>query len=381
MRRIIWAGGAAGFVAAAIACGSSSSGDNASDASVQDAGNANDSSFSDGSSPPDAAFDAGLAPTPPCSGALSGLTFYDGWSSPCALAPPVNTTGWEDCSYISASGSRLYFGYTQFDFDALGQGMFVADGPLRPGEIRPGFEIYEATIADGGWNVTASTVNLNDASISEAAEGVDDSETTMAFIRYDAPTNAGDVYLSKKSGGVWGTAQKLAAPINTACVEDNAALSRDGLRLYFDSNRADDLGTTCKAASDSSTRTIYVSTFDGANWGAPVQIPGAPNTGAVHWQIYPREDPTLYWAGGDTDCKAEACIYRASLESDGGYGDKTLVVQPVAVGTATPGDVIAVGEVSITRDGHWMYFTYIQEITTADGGIGANLNIGVAHHL
>jgi hypothetical protein len=320
-----------------------------------------------------------LAPTPPMGATLQGLTLFDGWEDPRALAAPVDSIGWEDCAYISASGARLYFGYTQFDYVALRGGSLVADGPLRPGEIRAGFEIYEATIEDGGWVVAPSSANSSDLTISEAAEGVDDSETTMAFIRYDSAPSAGDIYLTKKAVGGWGPAEKLPSPINSACVEDNAAISRDGTQLYFDSNRADDLGTTCKPTSGIETRTIYVSTLGGGSWSAPVPVRGAPNGGLFHWQVYPREDPRLYWVGHDTDCAADICVYRADRDADGGYEDAHVVVQPTPGATAKEGDVDAIGEVSITRDGHWMYFVYIAKATSPDGGEAANLDIGVVH--
>jgi hypothetical protein len=202
----------------------------------------------------------------------------------------------------------------------------------------------------------------------------------MAFVRYDSSSNGGDIYLTKKVAGVWSPAQKLGPPISTACVDDNAALSRDGTRLYFDSNRADDLGATCKPTSSIETRTFYVSTLDGGTWSAPVPLRGAPNGGLFHWQVYPRDDPRIYWLGHYPDCAADICVYRADLDADGGYGDAHVVAQPTPGATANDGEVDAIGEVSITRDGHWMYFVYITKVTATDGGPGADLNVGVAHH-
>ena len=379
-RRLLVLGG----LALAAACSSSSSdvGDSA-DASTSDAGA--DVTISD-SGTGDAAigFDS-AAPTPPTDAPLQGLTLFDGWEDPRELSPPVESIGWEDCSYISASGARLYFGYTQADYYALATGVGIFfDGPLRPGETRGGFEIYEATIADGGWNVAVSTVNSSITTISEAAEGVDDAEQTMAFIRFgafpDGGPNNNDLYISKKSGGNWGVATALPSPINTPCIEDNAAISRDGKKIYFDSNRVDALGTTCKADTSPVGRTIYETTFDGTSWSDPVALGGAPNGGYYHWQIYPREEPVMYWSGSDSDCMADGCTYKASLEADGGYGDRVLIARPTPSASATTGDVTAIGETSITRDGHWMYFTYIVRTTGSDGGIDANLNLGVAHH-
>lgn len=371
-RRFIWLLFAFGFAA----CSSSSSDDSdIGDASTNDAGTSDATIANDAG----ADIDAGT-PAPPVGEALEGLTLFDGWEDPRALAAPVNTSGWEDSTYISASGRTLYFGYARYDYYQLSIGNAVIDGPVRPGGTRDGFEIYEATIADGGWNVLRSTVNSSDTSISEAAEGVDDAEQTMAYVKFFGG-NADDVYLSKKSGGVWGAGVALPYPINTSCIEDNAALSRDGNTLYFDSNRIDASdGGNCKSTNDITSRTIYRSQFDGTNWSDPVALGGAPNGGLFHWQVYPREDPTMYWAGHDTGCGGDACIMRAQLESDGGYGDPVVVMQATPSATAVVGQVYAIGEVSITRDGHWMYFTYIVKTTAADGGVDASIDVGVAHH-
>jgi hypothetical protein len=50
------------------------------------------------------------------------------------------------------------------------------------------------------------------------------------------------------------------------------------------------------------------------------------------------------------------------------------VLTPVAVASASQGDAIAVGEASVTCDGHYLYFIYIQM-----NDAGGNLNVGVAH--
>jgi hypothetical protein len=325
--------------------------------------------------------DSGPAPDPPVGVAITGITLGDGWTDPRALAAPINTEGWEDSSYISASGRRLYFGYSRLDYDSLSNGAFALSGPTRMGSTRDAFEIYEATIQSGAWDVLHSTVNYAGPQ-SEAAEGVDDTESVMPLVRFDGSANQGDVYISKKVGGVWGVATKLPAPINTSCVEDNAAISGDGQRLYFDSNRVDAKGTTCKATSGSETRDIYVSTLTNGAWSDPVLVTGEPAMGVIHWQVYPRKDQTeLYWSGYDSMCGNSSCIYRATKKADGSYGDRVVVMKAVPQDQAKPGDAYGLGEVSITQDGRYMYFTYILRESVDggfDGGPHDNLSIGVA---
>jgi hypothetical protein len=325
---------------------------------------------------PDAGWACTPSPVPPTGDPITGLTLGDGWTDPRALPGPVDTSGWEDSSIISADGTRLYFAYTQYDYAALQNGQLVVTGPTRPGEPGPQFNIYEATFAAGdagAWVVTPSTVNSDDASVSSASEGVTDPQSTMVFVRYVGSSI--DIYMTRQTGGVWSAPEALPAPINTPCVEDNAAISGDGTILYFDSNRADPLGTSCNANQSSTGRTIYRSTLVAGTWTTPVPVPGAPNGGDWHWQGYSRDPSDFYWAGHDTSCGAASdCVYHARLQPDGGYGATTIVLTPVAVSSASEGDAVAVGEASVTCDGHYLYFIYIQ---TNDAG--GNLNVGVAH--
>jgi len=325
----------------------------------------------------DAGWTCPTAPAPPVGAAITGLTLANGWTNPQALAAPVNTAGWEDSSYISPDGTTLYFGYTQYDYSDLSAAtpMIVADGPSRPGETGPQFNIFEATIQGGAWQVAASSLNSTEATISEAAESVDETQTLLAYVVYDSTAQyPGDIYLSHKTNGAWGTPELLPAPINTPCIEDNTALSADGKHLYFDSNRLDATGSSCNTSTGATARTIYESTLGPEGWSAPTPVPGAPNEGTFHWQAYSLEPQSFFWAGSDSACGSSVvCLYSAPLLADGGYAPATVFAQPVAEAAAQVGDAYIVGEVSFTCDGHYMYFAYAEKTAT-----GANLNIGVA---
>src|SRR5262245_27113960 len=82
------------------------------------------------------------APAPPVAGPLADLELSDGWTNPRFLPEGVNTTGWEDSSFISPDGQTLYFGYSRGNITMLvNSGMSVADGPNRPGHHFDGFDI------------------------------------------------------------------------------------------------------------------------------------------------------------------------------------------------------------------------------------------------
>lgn len=367
-RWIVWGVAMAAPLALAVfACGDddpspapSQPGDAGAEASGGDAGGASDGGGGD------ATPDAAPRTDPPTGDAIVGLELFDGWTDPRELPPPVTSTGWEDSSFISPDGTTFYFGYARLDYTALSQKVGLVTGPDRPGQVGAGFDIYEARIGATGWDVVHSSVNTT-SDVSEAAMAVDRAQKTMLFVRFDG-LGVGDIYASTKSaGGAWGTSTKLAAPINTPCTEDNVHLTPDGARMFFDSNRADDAGTTCKAESD---RDIWTATWNGSAWSAPTKLSGGPNATARRWQ--PFSSPTgdvVYWSGYDLpDCPSGSCIYKATQGDGGTYGAPVMVARAAAGDASKIGQAFAIGEVSITEDGRYMYFTYIKVAPPSDAG-------------
>lgn len=79
----------------------------------------------------------------------------------------------------------------------------------------------------------------------------------------------GNIYVSYLVDGTWSKIKKLNRNINTRYYESHAAISYDGTKLYFTSNRPGGLGEL----------DIYVSTRDkGDNWGSAVNLGPAVNT-------------------------------------------------------------------------------------------------------
>ena len=308
------------------------------------------------------------APAPPVGTALTGITLLDGWTNPHALPDGVNTIGWEDSSNISADGKTLYFSYTQYDQGILASsGTLVITGPARAGQKGPAFDIYEATIDAGAWNIVDSTVNLPDPNLSEAASGVDVPQTRMVFVNF---STSGDLYLSDKVGGVWQPGVKMPSSVNSGCVEDNPTLSADGKTVWFDSDR--------KPGGCGANRQIYVThDLGGGAWSDPVNV--SPGAQPYANQAFVTADGSeMYWSGIDNDCLMQGakalCLFKAPKAAGDTWG--TPQIEMVLTSTAGTGVVTTVGESSVTADGHYMYFTYIVH----DSAGRVDLNLGVAEH-
>lgn len=308
----------------------------------------------------------------PTAGPLCGLTLYGGWQNPRALPAPVNTRGWEDSPFISADGQTLYFGYTRRNvtwwencpatFDLL-KDCDKKDGAIRPGEEGDYWNVYEATVRDGAWQVVDSSVN-QDPTISQGAQAVDDGKSSMVLARLGQVDNGqyeivGDLYASTSQDGAWTLPTRLDAPISTPCVEDDPTLSPDGSRLYFDTNRIDPAGANCQMKPNGGHRDLYASTLVNGTWSAPEPVRGDPNQGDTQSQPWVDDAGDFWWTGHDARCHADNCLYHAYLQPDGSYASSSVMAEPTAA--PEPGEVLAIGEASMTRDGHFLYFVYAVE--------------------
>ena len=145
----------------------------------------------------------------------------------------------------------------------------------------------------------------------------------------NCPENIGgaDIFVSQRASASdpWGPPQRLGSAINTTSNEQAPRLSRDGHRLFFNSDRPDGFG-----AHD-----LYVARRrdkrDDFAWEPAVNLGAGVNTTVDDVQADPFEDDEtgadiLYFASGPAG-GGGADIYVSVLGSDGTYGPRALVTE------------------------------------------------------
>jgi len=253
---------------------------------------------------------------------MAELQVAEGWGNPELLQGSVNTIGWEDSAFIAPDGSTLYFAYVNVDLVAwvlLGGANQAAilqylRGPTRgvpqPPYVLSGYGsgrernafcvpapfpfaqtgVYQWGMHrsdDGSWYYVQSTADLSSRAIYEngaplwapiTVEG-DEDDPHLALTSYGRELffwsdlraggpGGGDLWVSIKTGNLWGMPVPLAAPINSDSKESQPHFRPDG-RLFFTSSR-------------DGIDSIYVSTRQGANsWSAPGKVLWANPGGAV----------------------------------------------------------------------------------------------------
>ena len=134
--------------------------------------------------------------------------------------------------------------------------------------------------------------------------------------RYD-----GNIYESKLSGGQWSDVKKLNDNINTKYWESHATLSRDGMKIYFTSNRKESIGGL----------DIFVSERDSTgDWGPAVNLGPVINT------VYDEETPflanndrTLFFSSRGHYNMGGYDIFRSDLDEKGEWETPVNIGYPV----------------------------------------------------
>jgi Tol biopolymer transport system component len=208
-------------------------------------------------------------------GGLGGIDIWvstradasDPWSMPVNVGAPVNSAANDFCPTISRDGHLFYFVSNR----AGGCG---------------GDDIYTTRLRSDGWDPVA---NLGcDAAGGPNSAGNEASpfplpEREAGPTLYFSSTRAGtpDIYRSDSHGDVFGPAEAVAE-LNTGAADAQPNLRRDGLEIFFFSNRPGAQGNDIYSATRESTSAL---------WSTPVNLGLNVNSAASETR------PSLSWDG------------------------------------------------------------------------------------
>jgi hypothetical protein len=190
-------------------------------------------------------------------------SLYDSWGPLQNAGPAINGPGNELCPTLTIDGHRLFF---------------VSDRPGGAGKQ----DLYQARRQnkrdDFGWQ---TAVNLGDAVNSpenDFTPSLYEDPGTGASILYFSSDRAGgagsvDIYSSTLTGDGWFEPAFPVQELNTPLIDERPNVRRDGLEIFFDSNRPGSAGSTDLWVA---TR---VTTAD--PWSAPVNLGPAINTASA----------------------------------------------------------------------------------------------------
>jgi hypothetical protein len=201
-----------------------------------------------------------------------------------------------------------------------------APGPAATPGLRASSHEAEDPPRFSDWSTPVNLGPPVNTAFVEQAVSISTDGLSLYFHCANCPGNIGgaDIYVSPRARAddPWGPPQRLGPAINTTSNEQAPRLSRDGRRLFFNSDRPEGLGG----------HDLYVarrqSKHDDFAWEPAVNLGAGVNTTVDDVQADPFEDERtdtniLYFASGPggTD------IYVSVLLPDGTYGPRALVTE------------------------------------------------------
>lgn len=223
-------------------------------------------------------------------GGLGGIDIWvstrtsvsDPWGAPVNVGAPVNSPNNDFCPTISRDGHRFFFVSNR----AGGCG---------------GDDLYTTRLRPDGWD-PVENLGCEGAggpnSVGNEASPSPLPERGWGPSLYFSSTRAGsaDIYLSRSHGGSFGPPEAVSE-LNTVAVDGQPNLRRDGLEIFFFSNRTGALGNDIYSATRKSTEDP---------WSSPVNL--GPNVNSTASETRPSlswDGTTLFFGstrpGGDGD--------------------------------------------------------------------------------
>ena len=131
-------------------------------------------------------------------------------------------------------------------------------------------DIMVSMIIGEDWIPAQSISNTINTPFNEGACTISADGRTLIFTSCDGRSSFGscDLYYARRDGNVWSKPVNLGNEVNTKYWESQPALSADGRKLYFSSNRPGGFGR----------RDLWVSSFKNDQWIKPVNLGKNINT-------------------------------------------------------------------------------------------------------
>ncbi len=169
------------------------------------------------------------------------------------------------------------------------------------------FDIWYSDWKPDGWDPVQNLgVLVNDSLQWDSQPSIASDNVTLYFASYRDPVfGTSDLFVTRRTGGVWGKPENLGPPVNTNGNEKSPFIHPDNRTLYFSSDSLPGMGGF----------DIFMSRMDAdGRWGEPVNIGYPINTAADEVGFFVSTDGlTGYFASNNLDGKGGYDLYSFDL--------------------------------------------------------------------
>lgn len=263
------------------------------------------------------------------------------------LGPEVNSEYKEHAPVISVDESALYFTSRRVRDDSSNLYIKDAFDGMHYEDI---YVSYREE--DGQWgHPELLSINTQDheATLNLSSDG-------QTLLIYKTSGLNGDIYESKFDGTNWSTPTPLGSDINTEYMESHAAITPDGQRIYFISNRKGSIKFNDKCCEHINSKDIYFcNKLPTGEWAKAQPIGDSLNTPWNEDGVFIHPDgKTMYFSSQGHETIGGFDIFYTELDENGHWGKPVNMGYPI---NTTDNDVFFV----TSADGKRGYYSSIQK--------------------
>lgn len=226
------------------------------------------------------------------------------------LGPSINSPSHDYSPLITADGGTMYF-------TSRRPGSM---GGLKDESGQSYEDIYTATRTGEAWGRAMSAQAPVNSAMQDATVGLSADGNEMIIYRASDDQPDGDLYITKRSNGVWSTPERMTDKINSKFHEPSATISPDGTEVYFSSDRPGGFGG----------RDLYrIRRLPNGAWSEPLNLGPQVNTAFDEDAPFLHSDgTTLFFSSNGHNTMGGFDIFKAALLDT----DMNTWEQPVNMG-------------------------------------------------
>ncbi len=211
------------------------------------------------------------------------------------LGPSINSPSHDYSPLITADGSTMYF-------TSRRPGSM---GGLKDESGQNYEDIYTATRTGEAWGRAMSVQAPVNSAMQDATVGLSADGNEMIIYRASDDQPDGDLYITKRSNGVWSTPERMTDKINSKYHEPSATISPDGTEVYFSSDRPGGFGG----------RDLYrIRRLPNGAWSEPLNLGPQVNTAIDEDAPFLHSDgTTLFFSSNGHNTMGGFDIFKAAL--------------------------------------------------------------------